>query len=118
MIHVAPAKPAITKDLLDRIDVRVGTIRSVENVPASKKLARLTVNVGDRTIRVLAGIRGERTNPQELVGRQALFVVNLETRPMAGEVSEGMLFDIGYADGITPVLAVPESPVPDGARAG
>jgi hypothetical protein len=36
---------------------------------------------------------------------------------MAGEVSEGMLFDIGY-DGVRPVLAVPEQPVPDGARAG
>jgi len=37
---------------------------------------------------------------------------------MAGEISEGMLFDIGYADHVTPVLAVPEKPVPDGARAG
>jgi hypothetical protein len=37
---------------------------------------------------------------------------------MAGEVSEGMLFDIGYADGISPVLATPESEVPDGVRAG
>jgi tRNA-binding protein len=37
---------------------------------------------------------------------------------MAGEVSEGMLFDIGYADGITPVLATPEKHVPDGTRAG
>lgn len=118
MINVASVKPAITKEELDRIDVRVGTIRFVEDVPASKKLARLTVDVGDRTIRVLAGIRGERADPQELAGRQALFVVNLEPRRMAGEVSEGMLFDIGYADGITPVLAVPESPVPDGARAG
>jgi len=35
-----------------------------------------------------------------------------------GELSEGMLFDIGYLDGINPVLAVPERPVPDGARAG
>ena len=49
---------------------------------------------------------------------QALFVVNLEPRKMMGEVSEGMLFDIGYADGITPVLAVPEKKVPDGSRAG
>ena len=46
------------------------------------------------------------------------FVVNLAPRRMAGEVSEGMLFDIGYADGITPALAVPERSVPDGARAG
>ena len=39
-------------------------------------------------------------------------------RKMVGVVSEGMLFDIGYPDGITPVLAVPESRVPDGTRAG
>ncbi len=44
--------------------------------------------------------------------------VNLEPRKMAGEVSEGMLFDIGYADGVIPALAVPEKPVPNGARAG
>jgi len=37
---------------------------------------------------------------------------------MMGEVSEGMLFDIGYADKITPVLAVPEKAVPNGTRAG
>jgi tRNA-binding protein len=52
------------------------------------------------------------------VGRQALFVVNLQPRKMMGEVSEGMLFDLGYADGVTPCLAVPECPVPDGTRAG
>jgi hypothetical protein len=37
---------------------------------------------------------------------------------MKGVLSEGMLFDIGYVDGIVPVLAVPEQPVPNGARAG
>ena len=58
------------------------------------------------------------STPQEIEGKQALFVVNLEPRKMAGEVSEGMLFDIGYADGVTPVLAMPEKPVPDGPRAG
>ena len=115
---VAPVKPPVSKELLDRIDVRVGTILAVEDVPSSKKLARLTVDLGDRRIRVLAGIRGERENPQEIAGRQALFVVNLEPRRMADEVSEGMLFDIGYADGARPVLAVPESAVENGARAG
>jgi tRNA-binding protein len=52
------------------------------------------------------------------VGRQTLVVVNLPPRKMRGIVSEGMLFDIGYSDGITPVLATPESPVANGARAG
>jgi len=50
-------------------------------------------------------------------GKQALFVVNLEPKSMMGEVSEGMLFDIGHADGLVPVLAMPEKPVPAGTRA-
>jgi tRNA-binding protein len=44
--------------------------------------------------------------------------INLEPRTMLGEVSEAMLFDLGYADGVTPVRAVPEAPVPNGTRAG
>ena len=63
-------------------------------------------------------MKQERADPKEVEGRQALFIVNLAPRRMAGEVSEGMLFDIGYADGLAPVLAVPEKGVPDGARAG
>jgi tRNA-binding protein len=63
-------------------------------------------------------MKRERANPREIEGQQALFVVNLPPRKMAGVVSEGMQFDIGYLDGITPVLAVPESRVPDGTRAG
>ena len=63
-------------------------------------------------------MKTERADPREIEGKQALFVVNLEPKRMAGEVSEGMVLDIGYADGITPVLAVPEKPVPNGVRAG
>jgi tRNA-binding protein len=103
---------------LDSVDIRVGTITAVEEVPQSSKLMRLVVSFGDHTRSILAGIKKERQSPQELQGRQALFVVNLEPRRMAGEVSEGMLFDIGYADGVNPVLAIPESAVPDGTRAG
>ncbi|MDE2111417.1 MAG: tRNA-binding protein, partial [Alphaproteobacteria bacterium] len=55
---------------------------------------------------------------REIEGKQALFVVNLAPRKMKGVLSEGMVFDIGYADGVTPVLAIPEAPVPNGARAG
>ena len=76
------------------------------------------MDFGDHTRRILAGMKQERANPAEIVGRQALFVVNLEPRRMMGEVSEGMLFDLGYADGVTPALAVPERPVPNGTRAG
>jgi methionine--tRNA ligase beta chain len=103
---------------VERLDLRVGTIRSVEDVPASRKLVRLRVDFGDHTRTILAGMKGERDDPGDVEGRQALFVVNLEPKRMAGETSQGMLFDLGHADGITPVLAVPERPVPDGTRAG
>jgi methionine--tRNA ligase beta chain len=116
--EAAAIKPLISLDVLDKIDVRVGTIELVEDVRGSNKLVRLTVNFGDHKRTILAGMKEERENPKEIEGRQALFVVNLEPKKMAGEISEGMLFDIGYADGIQPVLAVPESSVPDGARAG
>jgi tRNA-binding protein len=114
----APIKPAVPFSALEAIDIRVGTILSVEDVPKSEKLLRLTVDFGDHARRILAGMKTERANPAEIVGRQALFVVNLEPRRMAGEVSEGMLFDLGYADGVAPALAVPERPVPNGTRAG
>jgi tRNA-binding EMAP/Myf-like protein len=63
-------------------------------------------------------MKQERENPREIEGRQALFVVNLEPKKMMGQMSEGMLFDIGYADGVLPVLAIPEARVPNGTRAG
>lgn len=120
MQEITPAavKPPIPFEALDRIDVRVGTVIAVEEVPGSNKLVRLIVDFGDHKRKILAGMKQERDNPKEIEGRQALFVVNLEPRKMMGEVSEGMLFDIGYADGINPVLATPESPVPNGTRAG
>ena len=116
--RVAPVKPPIALSDLDKIDVRVGTILSVEDVPGSDKLVKLTVAFGDHQRMILAGMKQERENPREIEGRQALFIVNLKSRQMMGHVSEGLLFDIGYADGLTTVLAVPESRVPDGARAG
>ena len=115
---VAPVKPAIALGVLEKIDVRVGMIVSVADVPGSQKLVQLRVSFGDHERTIVAGLKQERANPREIEGKQALFVVNLEPRRILGVVSEGMLFDIGYADGVTPVLAVPESPVPDGARAG
>ena len=114
----APIKPAISASDLDKIDIRVGTIVAVEDVPNSDKLVRLRVDFGDHARSILVGMKKERSNPREIEGKQALFVVNLATRKMAGEMSEGMLVDIGYADAITPVLAQPEQPVPNGTRAG
>ena len=114
----AALKPVISIDVLNQVDIRAGTIRRVEEIPGSDKLVVLRVDFGDHQRQIVAGLKQERADPREIEGRQALFVVNLEPRKMRGVVSEGMLFDIGYADGVSPVLAVPEKPVPDGVRAG
>ena len=93
-----PLKPDIKFGDLEKVDIRAGTIEKVEDAEKSDKLVRLMVNFGEF--------------------KRTILVVNLEPRRMMGETSEGMLFDIGYANGITPVLALPEQPVPDGASAG
>ena len=114
----SPIKPEVSIDDLEKLDIRVGTIETVADVTDSKKLMKLIVDFGDHSRTILAGIKSERENPQEISGLQALFVVNLPPRKMAGELSEGMLFDIGYPDGVAPALAVPERPLPNGSRAG
>jgi methionine--tRNA ligase beta chain len=103
---------------LEAIDIRVGTILSVADVPGADKLVALRVSFGDHERTIVAGMKTERPDPREIEGRQALFVVNLAPRKIKGVISEGMVFDIGYADGIAPVLAIPEKPAPDGSRAG
>jgi tRNA-binding protein len=108
----------VVLEVLNQIDIRVGTIVSVTDVPNSDKLVQLRVGFGDHERTIVAGMKTGRANPQEIVGNQALFIVNLEPRKMRGVLSEGMLFDVGYADGVLPVLAMPENPVPDGTRAG
>jgi tRNA-binding protein len=113
-----PIKPTVPADLVQQIDVRVGTIRSVGAVPGTDRLALLVVDFSDRARTIVAGVRAERSSPDALVGQQALFVVNLPPKTIRGQLSEGMLFDIGYEDGLRPALAQPEWPVPDGARAG
>ncbi len=116
----APIKPTIKFEDLEKLDIRVGTIVLVEEVDGSDKLVKLTVDVGEAAARtILAGMKKEREDPKaEIEGKQALFVLNLPYKTMMGIESQGMLFDIGYADHIIPVLAMPEKPVPNGTRVG
>lgn len=115
---VAPPKPNIPFELLEQVDIRVGTILEVVDIPDSKKPVLLKVDLGFAIKNVVVGMKQERDDPTKIVGLQALFVVNLVPRKMAGIRSEAMLFDIGYSDNILPVLAVPEQKVPNGVKAG
>ena len=114
----APVKDAITFADFERVDIRAGTILAAEAIEKSRFLVRLTVDFGDHQRTILAGLKQEREDLSTMEGVQTLFVVNLEPREMMGEVSQGMLCDVGYADGINPVFALLENPVPNGTRAG
>jgi tRNA-binding protein len=96
-----PVKPAIKFEDLEKLDIRVGTIEKVKDIEASDRLVRLIVDFGEFKRTILVGMKKEHENPAEIEGKQALFVVNLEPRKMMGEMSEGMVFDIGYASDIT-----------------
>ena len=114
----APIKELISFDDFAKLDIRVGRITRVSEIEKSDKLMKLLVDFGDHERSILAGIKQERENPREIEGKQALFIVNLPERKMAGEISQGMLFDIGYEDKLTLCLAMPETDVPNGSRAG
>jgi tRNA-binding protein len=113
----APIKPTITLDDRTKIDIRLGTIESATEVDKSDKLVKLIVDFGDHKRCILSGIKKERPAFKDLEGRQTLFVVNLPPRKMAGIVSEGMLFDTGFADAILPAIVTPERVMPNGTRA-
>jgi tRNA-binding protein len=114
----APIKVRITADVVEQIDIRVGTIVGVYDVADSDRLVQLQVDFGDRIRTVVVGMKQERDDPSALTGRQSLFLVNIEPRRIHGVVSEAMLFDVGYKDGIPPALVCPEWEVPNGTRAG
>ncbi|HEX9423614.1 MAG TPA: hypothetical protein VF899_10235 [Pyrinomonadaceae bacterium] len=118
VFEAAGVKPSITIADLNKVDIRVGTIMAVEDVSGSDKLLRLIVDFGDHRRNILTGMKQERGDPKSIEGLQTLFVVNLEPKKIMSELSEGMLLDVGYADSLKPVLAVPESIVPNGMRAG
>lgn len=117
-MKLLPTKPDITLDHFQQLDIRVGTITRVEDIVDSRKLVKLTVNFGDHSISIMVGMKQERDDPTEIEGLQALFVLNLPEKRMAGHLSQGMLLDLGYGNGINRCLAIPERPVPAGTSAG
>ena len=75
-----------------KLEIKIGTILSVEIVPDADKLLKLMVEVGEETPRqILSGIRAYYEDPQVLVGRQCPFITNLETRVIRGLESQGMI---------------------------
>lgn len=114
-----PIKETIQLKTFDSIDIRVGTILEIVPIERSDNLLKFKIDFGEVIREIVSGIKKERSNFQSLVGKQALFLVNLEPKTICGGVSNGMILDLGYSEGIIPSPFIfPEFEVPNGTRLG
>jgi methionyl-tRNA synthetase len=106
-------KPIITIDDFAKLDLRVGTVLECVEKEGSDKLLRLTVDFGEEGTRnILSGIK-HWYKPEDIKGKQFVFVFNLAPRRMMGEDSEGMIL---AAEGEKkPMPIKPRAKVPAGA---
>ncbi len=115
-------KPSISYDDFAKLDIRIGTVVAAAPVPETDKLIKCTIDFGSEPeglgLRmIVSGIR-EWTAPEELVGTQLPYIVNLVPRIIKGIESKGMLLAGAPEDqeNIGLVLLHPEHPVPAGTR--
>lgn len=96
-----------------KVQLQVVTIRAAERVPKADKLLKLTIESADGLHTVVSGI-AQYYKPEELIGKQAIWVANLAPRTLRGIQSEGMLL---FAEGENGQLVriMPETPVPPGS---
>ncbi len=110
---VKPQKPQITYDDFSRMDIRLGTILEAKKVPQADKLLELRIDTGIDQRTVVAGI-ATQYSPEEVVGKQVCFLVNLEPRKLRGLTSEGMILMAESPDGKLAFLT-PDPSLPDGS---
>jgi methionine--tRNA ligase beta chain len=106
----------VTYEEFKKMDMRVGAIREVEPVPDTDKLLRCLIDFGEPELRqIISGIREYYPEYEKLVGKQVLYIVNLEPRTIKGYESQGMLMAIDGVDGKA-VFLTPEVEVNAGSK--
>lgn len=89
-IEIEPYAPQIEFEEFEKPDIRVGKVLTCEKVPKSGKLLKFSLEVGSETRQILSGI-AQYYKPEELVGKNVLFVANLKPRKIMGQESQGMI---------------------------
>lgn len=103
-----------TIDDFQKIEIKVGTVLSVEVVEGADKLYILKVDLGEQSPRqILSGIR-EFVSPEDLLNKQFPFVTNLAPRMLRGHESQGMILAGSDANGLA--LLNPSKPLSNGTR--
>jgi methionyl-tRNA synthetase len=99
-VEIAPYKDYIEFDEWEKLDIRVGKVLECEPVPKSKKLLRFVLEVGNEKRQILSGI-SQFHNPDELIGKNVVFIANLKPRKMMGYDSCGMILSAEHGDDLT-----------------
>ena len=107
-------KAEITFDDFAKLDIRVGTVVAAEPVPETDKLIKCTIDFGDLGTRTIVSGILEWKKPEDLVGKQLPYIVNLAPRMLRGVESQGMLMAASDADGLA--LLSPERSVAPGTK--
>ena len=101
-----PVKPVISFEDFEKLDIRVGTVLECEAVPKMKKLLKFKIADGLENRTIVSGI-AQHYQPEELVGKQVLFIANLAPRQFKnGLVSEGMILSAENYDGSLAVTSL------------
>lgn len=112
-------KDTVTYEDFTKLDIRTGTIMTIDPVPKSKKLIKMEVSfgpeIGNKTI--LAGVLKDFLGGRILLGQKVVAVLNLEPRDMMGILSYGMLLAV-HDESHQVWLLSPGGPVPDGVDVG
>ncbi len=107
----------ITFEEFKKVEMAVGEILSVEKIPDTDKLLKLSVNLGEEVPRqIVSGISGYFPDPAVLIGKKCMFVANLEPRMIRGFESNGMILAVSTEDNKFSLLE-PNADIPVGTRA-
>ena len=104
----------ISYDDFAKLDIRIGTVVAAELVPETDKLIKCTIDFGDMGQRTIVTGIAQWKKPEELVGRQLPYIVNLAPRTLRGIESQGMLLAASDENGVA--LINPERTVLAGTK--
>lgn len=104
----------ISYDDFAKLDIRIGTVKAVEPVPDTDKLLKCTVDFGELGERTIVSGIAQWKRPEDLVGKQLPYIVNLAPRMLRGVESQGMLLAASIPDGLA--LLHPDVPTEPGTK--
>ena len=103
----------ISYEYFKKLEIRVALVKEVEKVPKADKLYKLTIDLGDETRTLVAGL-AQHYNASALKGKKIVILANLEPRNLKGIESQGML--LAAVDGEIVSVLTPDKDIPPGAK--